>query len=108
MEVVNAAMPTYEYLCQSCGARFDAWQKITDDPLETCPTCGGHVRRVLQPVGLLFKGSGFYKTDNPGSSAVTPPPSSESTAKEKPAAATSDTKSSATPATGAATGTSGE
>ena len=105
-------MPTYEYLCQSCGARFDAWQKITDDPLETCSTCGGHVRRVLQPVGLLFKGSGFYKTDNPGSSAVIPPANGASTPSEKPAdAATSDAKPPATPATGAtpaATGTSGE
>lgn len=61
-------MPTYEYLCQACGSRFDAWQKITDDPIETCPTCGDHVHRVLYPVGLVFKGSGFYKTDNRGGS----------------------------------------
>jgi len=65
---IDADMPTYEYLCQACGARFDAWQKITDDPIETCPTCGDHVHRVLYPVGLVFKGSGFYKTDNRGGS----------------------------------------
>lgn len=64
LEVVSAAMPTYDYRCQSCGSRFEAWQKITDDPIETCPTCGGPVRRVLYPVGLVFKGSGFYKTDH--------------------------------------------
>ncbi|HEX8035749.1 MAG TPA: FmdB family zinc ribbon protein, partial [Ktedonobacterales bacterium] len=51
-------------------ARFEAWQKITDDPIETCPTCGGPARRVLHPVGLVFKGSGFYKTDQRGSSGA--------------------------------------
>jgi putative FmdB family regulatory protein len=56
-------MPTYEYLCQSCGARFEAWQKMSDDPIDTCPTCGGHVRRIIFPVGLVFKGSGFYIND---------------------------------------------
>jgi putative FmdB family regulatory protein len=56
-------MPTYEYLCQSCGARFEAWQKMTDDPIDTCPTCGSHVRRIIFPVGLVFKGSGFYIND---------------------------------------------
>ncbi len=65
---IDAHMPTYEYLCQACGSRFDAWQKITDDPIETCPTCGDHVHRVLYPVGLVFKGSGFYKTDHRGGS----------------------------------------
>lgn len=70
LEVVSAAMPTYDYRCQSCGSRFEAWQKITDDPIETCPTCGGPVRRVLYPVGLVFKGSGFYKTDHRDSSSA--------------------------------------
>ena len=66
-------MPTYEYLCQSCGARFEAWQKITDDPIEVCPTCGEHVRRIIFPVGLVFKGSGFYINDTrSGSSRATP------------------------------------
>ena len=63
-EVIGADMPTYEYLCQACGSRFEAWQKITDDPIEICPTCGDHVHRVLYPVGLVFKGSGFYKNDS--------------------------------------------
>ncbi len=63
MEVSSAAMPTYEYVCQSCGARFEAWQKITDDPIDVCPTCGEHVRRIIFPVGLVFKGSGFYVND---------------------------------------------
>lgn len=63
-------MPTYEYLCQSCGARFEAWQKMSDDPIDTCPTCGNHVRRIIFPVGLVFKGSGFYINDT--RSAATP------------------------------------
>lgn len=62
-------MPTYEYLCQACSHRFETWQKMTDEPLTVCPECGGHIRRVLYPSGIIFKGSGFYKTDHPGSSS---------------------------------------
>jgi putative FmdB family regulatory protein len=62
-------MPTYEYHCQSCGKRFEAWQKITDEPIKMCPDCSGEVHRVIYPVGLMFKGSGFYSTDNRGSNA---------------------------------------
>ncbi len=57
-------MPTYDYVCESCGNRFEEWQKITDEPIKICPACGGPVHRVIYPVGLVFKGSGFYKTDN--------------------------------------------
>jgi putative FmdB family regulatory protein len=57
-------MPTYEYLCNHCNHRFETWQKMTDDPLTTCPKCGQHIRRVLFPAGIVFKGSGFYKTDH--------------------------------------------
>jgi putative FmdB family regulatory protein len=66
-------MPTYDYICRSCGARFEAWQKITDDPIETCPTCGHSVHRVLYPVGLVFKGGGFYKTDSRGVDSAAEP-----------------------------------
>jgi putative FmdB family regulatory protein len=61
-------MPTYEYLCKTCSHRFEIWQKITDDSLTTCPECGGNIRRVLFPAGVVFKGSGFYKTDHKESS----------------------------------------
>lgn len=57
-------MPTYEYACRSCDHRFEQWQKMTDDPLEICPECGGSVRRVLYAAGVVFKGSGFYTTDH--------------------------------------------
>lgn len=63
-------MPAYEYVCESCRNRFETWQKITEDPIQICPTCGGHVRRVLYPVGLVFKGSGFYKTDHRDASSA--------------------------------------
>ncbi len=63
-------MPTYEYLCRTCSHRFETWQKMTDDPLTTCPECGGSIRRVLFPAGVVFKGSGFYKTDHNGSGPV--------------------------------------
>ncbi|MEO8954754.1 MAG: FmdB family zinc ribbon protein [Ktedonobacteraceae bacterium] len=63
-------MPTYEYLCKTCSHRFETWQKMTDDPLEVCPECGAHIRRVYYPAGIVFKGSGFYKTDHRSSAAV--------------------------------------
>ena len=63
-------MPTYEYLCKGCSHRFEIWQKMTDEPLTICPECGGKIRRVLFPAGVVFKGSGFYKTDHNGSNAV--------------------------------------
>lgn len=63
-EEVTGSMPTYEYLCKTCSHRFETWQKMTDEPLTTCPECGAHIRRVLFPAGVVFKGSGFYKTDH--------------------------------------------
>jgi putative FmdB family regulatory protein len=56
-------MPTYEYACTACGERTEAKQKFTDPPLETCPVCGGKLRKLYSPVGIVFKGSGFYSTD---------------------------------------------
>ena len=72
-------MPTYEYLCKTCGHRFETWQKMTDDPLTTCPDCGASIRRVLFPAGVVFKGSGFYKTDHRDSASIA------SSAKDEPA-----------------------
>ena len=65
-------MPTYEYLCKTCNNRFEKWQKMTDEPLTTCPECGGLIRRVFYPAGIVFKGSGFYKTDHGVSSVADP------------------------------------
>jgi putative FmdB family regulatory protein len=57
-------MPTYTYQCDSCGHGFEAVQRFADDPLTECPVCGEAIRRVIQPVGVVFKGSGWYITDS--------------------------------------------
>ncbi len=57
-------MPTYEYACTACGHRLEAVQSFTDDPLTECPDCGGALRKVYGAVGIVLKGSGFYKTDS--------------------------------------------
>ncbi|MCD6328136.1 zinc ribbon domain-containing protein [bacterium] len=57
-------MPTYEYECTKCGVHFNKLQEMSDEPLKTCPECGGKVRRLLGTgAGIIFKGSGFYTTD---------------------------------------------
>ena len=57
-------MPTYEYVCIDCGTHVEVFQRISDDPLTTCGACGGRLRKVFHPAGILFRGSGFYRTDN--------------------------------------------
>ena len=57
-------MPTYEYACGECGERLEAVQKFTDDPLTVCPACGGKLRKLFSAVGIVFKGSGFYRNDS--------------------------------------------
>lgn len=57
-------MPTYQYACTECGERLEVVQKFTDDPLTVCPACEGRLRKLFSPVGVVFKGSGFYKTDS--------------------------------------------
>ena len=57
-------MPTYQYLCTECGDQVEAVQKFTDAPLTVCAACGGRLRKVFSPVGIVFKGSGFYRTDS--------------------------------------------
>jgi putative FmdB family regulatory protein len=62
-------LPTYEYACTACGHRLDAVQKFSDDPLTECPECGGALRKVYGAVGIVLKGSGFYKTDSRAAAA---------------------------------------
>ena len=57
-------MPTYQYSCTECGERIEAVQKFTDEPLQVCSSCGGKLRKVFSPVGIVFKGSGFYRNDS--------------------------------------------
>ncbi len=57
-------MPTYQYACTECGEQLEVVQKFSEDPLTVCPACEGRLRKVFSPVGIVFKGSGFYRTDS--------------------------------------------
>ena len=93
-------MPTYQYACTSCGEGLEVVQKFTDDPLTICPACSGALRKVFTPVGVVFKGSGFYKTDSRTSSG-----SSAKPADTKPTPAKSaDSSGSDTSSTGSSAG----
>ena len=63
-------MPTYSYKCTNCDHRFEARQRFSDDPLSECPVCGSPIRKVITPVGIVFKGAGFYVTDNKNGKAA--------------------------------------
>ena len=64
-------MPTYQYTCTECGEPVEAVQKFSDEPLTVCSSCGGRLRKVFSPVGIVFKGSGFYRTDSRKNSTST-------------------------------------
>jgi putative FmdB family regulatory protein len=76
-------MPTYEYACTECGARTEVVQSIADPPLTTCTVCGGRLRKVFSPVGIVFKGSGFYRTDSRGKPAKAEAAGDKDKAKDK-------------------------
>ena len=72
-------MPLYEYQCESCAKRFERIQKYSDPPIDTCPSCGAHVKKLMSSPAIQFKGSGFYITDYPKKSqADTGKPQSDS------------------------------
>jgi putative FmdB family regulatory protein len=85
-------VPTYQYVCTECGGQLEAVQKFTDEPLTTHEACGGRLRKVFSPVGIVFKGSGFYRTDSRNGSSSSASSSSSSTpaTSEKSASTTSD------------------
>ena len=60
----TSLMPTYEYECTVCGQHIEVFQRFSEDPLTTCGVCGGKLRKVFHPAGIVFKGSGFYATDS--------------------------------------------
>jgi len=66
-------MPIYVYQCDTCGLTFERRQRMSATPMVNCPECDGHVHRVIQPVGIVFKGSGFYVTDNRSRSSTALP-----------------------------------
>ena len=82
-------MPTYEYACKNCGEHVEVVQSFKDDPLTECPACGGPLRKVFAPVGIVLKGSGFYKTDSRSAGAK-----SAARKEKKEASSSSDSSSS--------------
>ncbi|MEW2392145.1 FmdB family zinc ribbon protein [Streptomyces venezuelae] len=71
-------MPTYQYQCTECGEGLEAVQKFTDDALTVCPNCDGRLKKVFSAVGIVFKGSGFYRNDSRGSSSSSTPSNASS------------------------------
>jgi putative FmdB family regulatory protein len=82
-------VPTYQYSCTECGHFLEAVQKFTDDALTVCPECGGRLRKVFNAVGVVFKGSGFYRNDSRAPSSE----KSEGGSKEKSASTTDKSSS---------------
>ncbi|MER7758636.1 FmdB family zinc ribbon protein [Streptomyces sp. NPDC097619] len=98
-------MPTYQYQCTECGEGLEAVQKFTDDALTECPSCKGRLKKVFSAVGIVFKGSGFYRNDSRGASSSSTPASkpasttsSSTAAPSSPAPASAPAASSSTPA----------
>ncbi|MET8336928.1 FmdB family zinc ribbon protein [Streptosporangium canum] len=89
-------MPTYQYACSACGNEFDIVQKFSDDALTECPTCSGELRKVFSAVGIVFKGSGFYRTDSRSSSTSTVSSGSASSSSSSSASSGSDSSGSST------------
>jgi putative FmdB family regulatory protein len=75
-------VPTYQYACTECGEQLEKVQKFSDDPLTVCPNCSGRLRKVFSPVGIVFKGSGFYRTDSRSGPAAGGKDNGKDTAKD--------------------------
>jgi len=86
-------LPTYEYACTACGHRLEAVQKFSDDPLTECPECGDALRKVYGAVGIVLKGSGFYKTDSRAAAGGNGNGKSKDKEKESSSSSTSDSSS---------------
>ncbi|MFE0173750.1 FmdB family zinc ribbon protein [Streptomyces sp. NPDC059002] len=89
-------MPTYQYQCTECGEGLEAVQKFTDDALTECPSCNGRLKKVFSAVGIVFKGSGFYRNDSRGSSSSSTPAASKSSSDTKSSSSSSASSSSST------------
>jgi putative FmdB family regulatory protein len=105
-------MPTYQYACTECGERLEVVQKFTDDPLTVCPACAGRLRKLFYPVGVVFKGSGFYKTDSRSTAktgtGTTSGESKSSESKSSESKSSAGDSSSSTPAAASDSGSSSE
>lgn len=95
-------MPTYQYQCTECGEGLEAVQKFTDDALTECPSCKGRLKKVFSAVGIVFKGSGFYRNDSRGSSSSSAPASKSSSS----SSSSSDSGSGSSSGSGSGSGSS--
>jgi putative FmdB family regulatory protein len=111
----DPALPTYQYRCTDCGHAFEQFQSFTDDALTTCPECGGTLRKVYNAVGVVFKGSGFYRNDSRQKSSTSDTPAATSgdsaspspspkAPDSSPATSTSSSSTSTPASTGSSTG----
>ncbi len=103
----EADVPTYQYACTACGHQLEAVQSFSDEPLTACPACEGRLRKLFNSVGVVFKGSGFYRTDSRSESAKSSEKSSSETSSDSSSTKTESTPKKAestttTPATTAA------
>ncbi|SDT61565.1 FmdB family zinc ribbon protein [Jiangella sp. DSM 45060] len=96
-------MPTYQYVCTDCGEPLEAVQKFSDDALTECPACGGRLRKVFSAVGVVFKGSGFYRNDSRSTTTSSTPASSSS--KDSSSSSSDSSKSSGDSSTKSSTTT---
>jgi putative FmdB family regulatory protein len=92
-------VPTYQYACTECGHSFDIVQSFSEDSLTVCPECGGRLRKVFNAVGVVFKGSGFYRTDSRGKQTSSEPASSSSSSEGSTKKSDSDTSTKSEPST---------
>ena len=101
-------MPTYQYACTACGEQLEAVQAFSDPSLTECPACAGVLRKVFSAVGVVFKGSGFYKTDSRSSATASDKPAAakteSSTSSESSKTESSKSESSNTPAASSSSG----
>jgi putative FmdB family regulatory protein len=105
-------VPTYQYACTACGHRLEAVQSFSEESLTECPACAGRLRKLFSAVGIVFKGSGFYRTDSRAGSTIaaskaeTPAPASDTTSATKEVTTTTPVKSSKDSGSAGSTGSS--
>ncbi|WP_405068914.1 FmdB family zinc ribbon protein [Kribbella sp. NBC_01510] len=99
-------MPTYQYQCTDCGEALEVRQSFTDDALTVCPNCQGTLRKVFNAVGVVFKGSGFYRNDSRSSGKGSVPAKSESTASSSSSGSSSSSDSSSSSSKSSSNGSS--
>ncbi|MBW6433069.1 FmdB family transcriptional regulator [Actinoplanes hulinensis] len=99
-------MPTYQYSCTECGEQLEAVQSFSDPALTECPNCAGKLRKVFNSVGIVFKGSGFYRNDSRSGSVSAEKSGSGDAAAKKPETSSTSTSTSTTPSTSSSTSSS--